>query len=348
MKKKLLALGLAGMMMLGAFAGCGSDTTTPPADDTTGGSASTGDAAGTDDPAGTPASGDKISVVMSMPIRDEFWTSMENKATAKAQELNVDLQIYESQYDFTQQMSHVTTAQVNGADAVIVGLVNNDSAQEIIDAAGDMKVVFVNRQPDLSVLKDNEVVYVGTDETLYGNEQGKFLAEYFKAQNKTDINIVVLMGELGLDNVIKRTQSVKDSLAENGINATVVYEDTAQWDRAKAMDKFTQFMGTGTAFDAVICNNDEMALGCIEALNASGKAIDFPIVGIDGTIGGCQAVKDGTMACTVLQDQGAQGEGVIICASGLVRGEPIDNLTDNYYNIPPELITPENVDNYLG
>ena len=332
------------MMMLGALAGCGGggDTKEPAAD--TGADTAQTDNGGD---AGKSAS-DTIKVVMSMPIRDEFWTSMEKKAVAKAEELNVDLTVYESQYDFTQQLSHVSTAAVDGADAVIVGLVNNDSAQEIINAAGDMKVVFVNRQPDLSVLQDNKVVYVGTDETLYGNDQGKFLADYFKAKNKTDINAVILMGELGLDNVIKRTQSVKDSLAENGINVTIAYEDTANWDRAKAMDKFTQFMGTGKPFDAVICNNDEMALGCVEAMNASGKPIDFPIVGIDGTVGGCQAVKDGTMACTVLQDQGAQGEGVILCASGLVRGEPIDNLVDNYYNIPPALITPENVDQFMS
>ena len=340
MKKKLLAMIIAATMAFTLF-GCGGQ---PSADDNNavGGAGSAADGADT-------ADGGKIKVGLALDKRDQFTTSLESAVTAKAEELGADLHVVEANKDFATQLSHVQTFAVDGFDAVIVKLINTDGAQEIINAAGSMPVVFVNMKPDESLLEQGKNIYVGSDEHLAGGLQAQYVANYAKAQGLDTVRAVILTGELGQDPTVIRTQSFKDSLTgEYGLGLDVVYEDTAEWDRAKAMDKFTQFMGTGKPFDAVICNNDEMALGCVEAMNASGKPIDFPIVGIDGTVGGCQAVKDGTMACTVLQDQGAQGEGVILCASGLVRGEPIDNLVDNYYNIPPALITPENVDQFMS
>ncbi|MGE4549740.1 MAG: substrate-binding domain-containing protein [Intestinibacillus sp.] len=339
MKKRILALGLAGMMMLGALAGCGG-TASKDTNNNTG--------AGQTDNGGDTATGKTLKIGLSMPVRDQFLTSMETAAKAKADEVgDVQLDVVDANNDVSVQISHVQTWAADNYDAAIVALVNNDSAQEIINAANGMNIVFVNRQPDVSLLKDN-IVYVGTDENLYGKAQGEALAQYFKDQGKTEINAVMFQGVLGLDAVIKRTQSVKDALAAAGMKVNYVYEDTAEWDRAKAMDKFTQFMGSGKAFDAVICNNDEMALGVIEAMKTSGeKKVLCPVVGIDATDVGCQAVKAGEMFCTVFQDPAAQGGGAVECAVGLANGTPIENLKDNYYNIVPQLVTKDNVDQYI-
>ena len=341
MKKKLLAIGLAGLMMLGALAGCGgNDDAAKPAD--------SGDAAQTTDNGGGADSGKQLKIGLSMAVRDQFLTSMELAAKAKAEEIgNIQFEAVDANNDMSAQISHVQTWAADGFDAAIVCLVNNDSAQEIINAANGMNVVFVNRQPDLALLKDN-VVYVGTDEALYGKAQGEYLTEYFKKEGKSEVNAVLFQGVLGLDNVIKRTQSVKDALEAGGIKVNYVYEDTAEWDRAKAMDKFTQFLGSGKEFDVVISNNDEMALGAIEAMKTTGeKKVLCPVVGIDATDVGCQAVKDGDMLCTVFQDPAAQGGGTIECAVGLATGQPVENLKDNYYNIVPQLVTIDNVDDFL-
>ncbi|MGE4549087.1 MAG: substrate-binding domain-containing protein [Intestinibacillus sp.] len=342
MKKRFLAFGLAGMMMLGALAGCGGTASTD-----AGNTGDTADTAQTDNVSDT-ATGKTLKIGLSMAVRDQFLTSMETAAKTKAEEAgNVQLDVVDANNDVSVQISHVQTWAADNYDAAIVCLVNNDSAQEIINAANGMNIVFVNRQPDIGLLKDN-IVYVGTDESLYGKNQGEFLAKYFKDQGKTEINAVLFQGVLGLDNVIKRTQSVKDALAAAGIKVSYVYEDTAEWDRAKAMDKFTQFMGSGKSFDAVICNNDEMALGVIEAMKTTGeKKVLCPVVGIDATEVGCQAVKAGEMLCTVFQDPVAQGGGAVECAVGLANGTPIENLKDNYYNIVPQLVTKDNVDQYI-
>lgn len=336
MKRRLACL-LVSVMTIGLLAACGQQAAAP---------ADSGSAPVQSD-GGSGGSGGSYKIGYSMPARDQFQTSMEKAIQAKAEAEGIEINILDAASDVSAQISHVQTWEADGYDAVIVGLCNNDSAADVLAAAGDMKVVFVNRQPSLDVLQDGKVVYVGTDETLYGTEQGNYLTKIFQDQGKKDVNIAMFMGELGLDNVTKRTQSAKDALAANGINATYV-ENTAMWDRMKAMDLFSQMMNTGDVYDAVICNNDEMALGVIEAMQTNGnKEIICPVVGIDATDVGCAAVKAGTMACSVFQDPVAQGEGTILCALGLLNGTEVDGLVDNYYNIQPQLVTAENVDNFI-
>lgn len=337
MKKRLLAALLAVTIVMALMAGCGAAA---PADTGT----ETPDA--TETPAPDDSGAKTYKMGLSMPARDQFLTSLETAAKDKAAEMGIDFSVVDANGDASAQIAHVQTFAANGCDAIIVGMVNNDSAQEIINAAGDAKVVFVNRQPDLSVLKDGEVVYVGTDERLYGQNQAKYLSEVLKAEGKTDIKAILFMGILGLDNVNKRTDSVKQGLKDAGINVEYVYEDTAEWDRAKAMDKMVQVIGGNTEYDVVICNNDDMALGVIEAYKSLGKEIDVPIVGIDATEVGVSAIKDGTLACTVFQDPVAQGGGTITCAIGMLEGTEVEGLVDNYYNITPVLVTKDNVDTF--
>lgn len=340
MKKKLAALFLAALMMAGTLTGCG-------------GNAGSGDSnpandSGSSADAGSGSSSSGYRMGYSMPSRDQFQTSMQMAIEAKAEKEGIEMSVLDANGDVATQLSHVQTWAADGYDAVIIGLCNNDSAADVLAAAGDMKVVFVNRQPSLDVLKDGEVVYVGTDETLYGTEQGNYLANLFKEEGKTDINVVLFMGELGLDNVTKRTNSAKDALAANGLNVNYVYEATANWDRITAMNLFSQFLGSGESVDAVVCNNDEMALGVIEAMKTTGSnEIICPVVGIDATDVGCAAVQSGDMACSVFQDPVAQGEGTIICALGLLNGAEIDGLVDNYYNITPQLVTQDNVADFI-
>lgn len=337
--KRRIALLLVCVMTLGLLTACGGKSPAPANSGSSGSQSS--------DASGGGSSGGSYKIGYSMPSRDQFQTSMEKAIQAKAEAEGIEINILDAAGDVSAQISHVQTWEADGYDAVIVGLCNNDSASDVLAAAGDMKVVFVNRQPSLDVLQDGKVVYVGTDETLYGTEQGNYLANIFKAEGKTDVNIAMFMGELGLDNVTKRTQSAKDALAANGINATYV-ENTALWDRMKAMDLFSQMMNTGDVYDAVICNNDEMALGVIEAMQTNGdKKVFCPVVGIDATDVGCAAVKEGTMACSVFQDPVAQGEGTIICALGMLNGTAVNGLVDNYYNILPQLVTTDNVDDFI-
>ncbi|MGE4549496.1 MAG: substrate-binding domain-containing protein [Intestinibacillus sp.] len=343
MKKQFLAFTIAGLTLLQVLAGCSTATKDTGADSNTG--AAQTDTAKTD----TASASGEIKIGLSMSSRDQFLSTLETAVLKSAKEADVTCSSFDANNDIQQQLNHVQTCAANGYSAMLVNMVDSTNAAEIIAAAQDMKVVFVNRGPaDMSVLNDN-VVYVGSNENDSGRFQGEFLAKYFKDKGMTEARIVMMQGTLGVDHTNKRTASSLKALEDAGIKVTVVYQDTADYDRAKAMDKFTQYLGKGEEFDAVICNNDDMALGCIEAYKASGVTqIPVPIVGIDATKNGCEAMQAGDLAFTVFQNPTGQGEGAIKCALALVKSEPIEGLQEHILWIPFEPVVPADVEKYMS
>ncbi|MCF0230611.1 MAG: sugar ABC transporter substrate-binding protein [Parasporobacterium sp.] len=294
------------------------------------------------------ASGIKLGICL--PTRDQYWTTFELGCVAAADAAGIENQVVECKEDISTQISQIETFKNNGFDAVIVGLSSNDSYQEAITAAGDMKVIFFNRMvTDTKCLDGKQTIYVGMAEYDAGYAQGSWLAEYFKDSGKKDLKGMMFMGILGQQSVTDRTQGAKDALADAGYNVEWVFEDTAEWDRAKAMDKFTQFANSGAEFDLVVSNNDEMALGVIEGCTASKIDITFPIVGIDATEVGCNAVKDGTLGMTVNQNPVYQAEVCIECLQDLMAGKT-PAVCDDQFVVATEAqaVTVDNVADVLA
>ena len=309
----------------------------------TGGGAAAGDEA---------AGGEKITLIMSQ--RDEFLSSLEAGAKAAAADLGVNLVTQDANQDVFKQIQYVQDAAADGQEAVIVNPVYPSACQSIIDAAGDMKVVFVNRVPDDTSILNENAVYVGSDDHTSGKFQGDFLAEYFKAKGQTDIKYILLSGIEGQTSTTLRTASVLEALADNGINATETYARSCLYDRNEALNQVGNILADKSKeFDCIICNNDAMALGAIDACNQAGREIDFPIVGIDATADGRQAIKDGTMAMSVFQDPNGQGVGAVAAARNLINGAPLNEGTNFEVDetgfilwVPFEEVTPENVADY--
>lgn len=303
----------------------------------------------------TASSGDGYSMTLIMSLRDEFLSTLEAGSKAAAEELGVTLSSQDAQNDTGKMIQFIESARNAGDDAVLINLVDAETAQQCIEAAGDMKVVFVNRVPaDTSVLEAGKSAAVVSDENTSGYYQGEFLANYFKAQGKTDIKYLMLQGTLGLVHTEQRSASVLKGLADNGINATEAAAPlVAEYDRATAMDMISPLLTT-TEFDCIIANNDAMALGAVEAMKAQGlDPTSIPIVGIDATVDGVQAIKDGTLAMTVFQDANGQGYGAVKAAANLIEGNPINDGTDyetddtgNICWVPFEPVTPDNVADY--
>lgn len=286
----------------------------------------------------------KIRIGLSMSERDQWLSNLEAAAKAKADELGIELNVQDANRDIAAQLSHVQAGVSQGFDAMIVGLVNTSNAQEIIDAAGDMAIVFVNRRPDDSVLVAGKAVYVGSTESDAGRIQGDFLSQLFKAKGKTVINCVMFQGSLGAQAATERTAAAKKAFQDNGITVTYVFDDTADWDRSKAMEKFIQFSGIGTSYDAVVCNNDEMALGVVEALKTMGGIVAVPIAGIDANANAIEAVENGDLACSVFQNAVGQGKTSVEVAYKIATGQDAEILN----LIPFELVIKENVEQYKG
>ena len=314
--KKLLSMAMAGCMLFGLLAGCGGGTQAQDA-----APAGNGDKAAAQD--GDAGDGHKLKVGLSISARDQWVSNMEQAAIDKAGELGVDFSSFDANTDPITQISHVQTCAADGYDAMVVHIVNTDNAQEILDAAGDMKVVFVNRVVDENLFKEGQVVYVGSNEEEAGGYQGEYIAKKLKDEGKDEANVAIMTGTLGMQAMVLRTE----------------------WDRAKAMDKFTQFLGSGKPVDAVICNNDEMALGVIEAMKTSGeKKVICPVAGIDATSVALESIVSGDMAFTVFQNAVGQGGGAVEAAVKLAKGEPCELYTW----IPFEPVDKDNVNDYIG
>ncbi len=340
--KRLLAVGMTIAMVSGLTA-CG-------------GAAPAADSGAAPAAEGTAASSDIGEVTLIMSRRDEFLSVLEEGVKEGAEALGVKLNTQDAQSDINKQLQFVQTAANAGQKVCIVNLVDPATGQSIIDAAGDMKIVFVNRVPEDTGILNENAVYVGSDENTSGMYQGEYLAEYFKAKGKTDIKYIMINGILGQTSTTLRTESVLKTLKDNGINATEATAPLAcEFDRATAMDQISPLLSSGLEFDCIICNNDAMALGVIEACrNYDIDPTSFPIVGIDATVDGRNAVKDGSMAMTVFQDAKGQGMGAVQAAINMIKGAPINENTGFELDaenpdiiwVPFEAVTAENAADY--
>ncbi len=338
MKKKLMAILLAGAMCAGSMMGVSAEE------------AETGGVGVTD---AAEVLGE-VSFVIG--LRDEFRSVLESGMLDAADDLGIKLSTQDAKQDSSMMLQYVETARNSGQKAIIVNMVDTATAEQIVEAAGDMKVVFVNMPPnDLSVLNEN-VAYVGSDETTAGYFQGEFLANYFKEQGKTDIKYILLSGTLGATYTLQRTESVLQSLEDNGINAEEATEPlVADYERATAMDMIAPLLTAQTEFDCIIANNDAMAIGAIEALRqADIDPTTVPVVGIDATVDGCAEIQSGALAMTVYQDGYGQGYGALMAAYNLVAGNELSTNTGYETDetgyilwVPFEPVTAENVEDYI-
>ena len=352
MKKRLFAGLLAGTMAMSLMAGCGSSSSSSAAADKDTASTSTAAASATT----AAASGDAMNMTLIISQRDEFRGSLEEAAKEKAAEYNVNLTTQDANNDTNKLLNYIEACVSAGEDAILVTPVDSETGGAIVDAAQDTPLVFVNIAPDdLSVLGEHTAM-ICSNETEAGNRQGEFLADYFEAKGQTDIKYIMMQGTLGMIHTEQRTAGCLDKLAELGINAEAASANLCgDYDRATAMDMIAPLLGN-TEFDAIICNNDAMALGCVEAIKAAGlNPSDYAIVGVDCTADGAQAVAEGDMAMTVFQDPVGQGGGAMQIAINIINGEEITAHTDyetnpdNEYTVwvPFQTVTADNVADFM-
>jgi len=221
-------------------------------------------------------------------------------------------------------------------DAVIVLPVDTSATANMTRAAVAAKtpLVYVNRHPDERTLPKG-VVTVASNDIEAGQLQMRYLAEKLAGRG----NVAIIMGDLAQNATHDRTEGAKQVLKDfPGIK--VVEQQSADWQRSKGMDLTSNWLLAGTQFDAIVANNDEMAIGAAMALQQAGKAKgDVAIVGIDGLPDGLAAIKRGLLTASVFQDPKAQATQAVQAAVRMIKGEAIEPEVW----VPFELIKPEQV-----
>jgi inositol transport system substrate-binding protein len=155
-------------------------------------------------------------------------------------------------------------------------------------------------------------------------------------------NIAVIHGPNGHSAEVQRTEGISEVLAKYP-DAKIVLQQTANWDRAQALNLMENWLASGQKIDAVIAQNDEMALGALKAIEAAGRQKDIAVIGIDAIPDALKAVADGRLVGTVFQDAKGQGALAVDLAVQLVQGKQVKH--DNY--IPFQLVTKDNVTNFM-
>ncbi len=300
--------------------------------------------------AGNSAGGGKKMLFCTYDLTDTFNAMLADGVSKAGSNAGISVDVYDGEASVTDQVNKVKKAKSEGYSAVIIRPVDASTALQIEVAAGDLPVVFINSQPDDSVLKKDKYVFAGSTETEAGELQAQWVLK--KLNNPKSLNVVILKGEPGHAGTIGRTKAVKYTLKDAGVDANYVFVDYANWDTAKAASKIKTFLKTDQPYDVFFCNNDGMALGVIEALkNAGINPADVPICGVDATADGCAAIKAGEMSFTAMQNAEGQATAAIKAAMAMTKGQSITSLEGassdgKYILVPFESVDSSNVSNY--
>ena len=249
-----------------------------------------------------------------------------------------------------------------GCNVLCVNLVDRADPPEIIDLARecDVPIIFFNREPVAEdMMQWDRLYYVGADARQSGVMQGEIAAEMIQNDHTIDrnrdgkIQYVVLEGEPGHQDAIVRTESSVDTLKANGVELEKISCQIANWNRAQAQNRMEQMIGQyGSQIELVFANNDDMALGAIDAydrLDVTESALPV-FFGIDGTDVGLQAVVDGKLSGTVYNDKEGQAKAIAQLAVAIVSGQGLNEISfenGKYIYLPYSKITAENVGDYI-
>ncbi len=291
----------------------------------------------------SPAFATKIGVSMDK-FDDNFLTVLRNSMAdyAKTQP-GVTLQIEDAKDDVSKQISQVQNFIANGMDAIIVNPVDTSATAAITKAAADAGVplVYVNREPaDVDKLGP-KAAFVASNEAESGTLETKQICKLLGGKG----NILVMEGVLSNQSAVQRTKDVHEVIsAPDCSGMKIVAEQTANYDRTQAQNLMTNWLSKGLKFDAVVSNNDEMAIGAIQAMKSAGMDTKSAIVGgVDATQDALASMKAGDLKVTVFQDAAGQGKGAVDAALALAAGKPVEKKV----YIPFQLVTPANMDQFV-
>lgn len=272
---------------------------------------------------------------------DDNFMSFVRRAIETAAVDKATLDMSDSQNSQATQNDQVDTMISKGAKALAINLVDPQAAETIISKAqaADLPVVFFNKEPEASVLASyDRAWYVGTASAEAGIIQGELVSEQWKANPDWDRNgdgvmsYVLMKGEPGHPDAEARTKFVIETIVANGIEVEELELQTGMWDTTKGKELMDAWISKhGDAIEMVIANNDGMALGAVQSLNAAGyfTADTFmPVVGVDAIPDVLEEIKAGRMIGTVLNDAKNQGSASFDLAYNVAMGkDPLEGTS---------------------
>ena len=280
---------------------------------------------------------------VSMANSDTFLTVLRKGIEKSAGDASQPVQIEIADDDVQKQLSQIQNFIASKVDAIIVNAVDTSATATMTKLANDagIPIVYVNRQPaDVDALGPKGA-FVASDEVESGTLETKEVCRILGGKG----DILVMVGDLANQAAVQRTKDIHDVIATpECAGMKILDEQTAVWDPVKAQDLMTNWIAAGHKPAAVIANNDNMAIGAINAMKSAGWSMDDVVVaGIDATQEALAYMKAGDLDVTVFQDAFGQGSGAVDAAIKLAKGEKVEAKVW----IPFQLVTPENMEKYV-
>ncbi|MPY78032.1 MAG: substrate-binding domain-containing protein [Actinophytocola sp.] len=285
--------------------------------------------------AGDPDAG-KLRIGVSVYDMSSFITQGKEGMEAYAEANDLALLWNSAGGDVSDQASQVEQLINQDVDAIVIVPVQADSlGPQLAKAKAEgIPVLAVNTTLSSTAKLASTVL---PDDVKAGEQEMRMMADELGGRG----DIVILQGPLGSSPELDRTEGIQNVLRQHaGIN--VLAKDTANWARDEAVNKMKNWLSAfGGKIDGIVAQNDDMALGAVQALNEAGK--DLPVVGIDGIEDGLRAVRDGALIGTSLQHGRVELAAGLAVAKRVVNGEPVK---DTYtYVMPP--VTPDNAEDVM-
>lgn len=217
--------------------------------------------------------------------------------------------------DIQKQISDVESLMAQHVDAIILNPIDTSGLNNVVDRIKDAKIPLV----EVNTFSTNTRydVYVGTREQAAGEIQGDWIAKNIGTKGK----FCVLYGVMGHSGQIGRWEGLKSSLLDKYPGWTLLAAQTGNWERDQGLSITEDWLQRYKDIDVIAAQNDEMALGAIQAVKEAGRQNTVKVLGIDATPDGIAAVQNGDMTITVFQDFVAQGEKSVETAVGLIEGK---------------------------
>ncbi|AMG29300.1 ribose ABC transporter substrate-binding protein RbsB [Grimontia hollisae] len=267
---------------------------------------------------------DTMAIVVST-LNNPFFVTMKEGAENKAKELGYELIVLDSQNDPSKELSNVEDLTIRGVKAILINPTDSAAVSNAIRIANrsDIPVLTLDR----GALRGEVVSHIASDNVAGGEMAGKFIMEKVGEKAK----VIQLEGIAGTSAARERGEGFMKVVKGGGME--LLASQPADFDRTKGLNVMENMLAANPDVQAVFAQNDEMALGALRAIQASGK--DVMIVGFDGTDDGIAAVKRGKMAATIAQQPELIGAIGVETADKMLKGEPVEK----FIPVPLKVVT---------
>ena len=286
----------------------------------------------------------KVKIGVAMSNFDDVWLTYVRDAITKWASAHPDVQvtIVDGSDDTAKQVGQVENFLAQGMDAVVILPVDTSATGPVTKAVvkAGKPLVYVNRKP---TNLPKGVVYCGSKSIEAGIMNMEELGKCMGGKG----NLAILMGALNHEAASGRTDGIKQVVKEKFPGIKIVREQVANWKRAEGKTVMENWLASGQQIDGVASDNDEMALGALQAIKAAGKLGKICVGGTDASHDALESMDKGEMNNTVFQDPVAQGEEGVKAAYLMVKKEPNPKVVDGNIWIPYQKVTKENYKSYI-